>query len=164
MNIRPNPSSAYNSASNSLAERAVQSLQNILRKSSDKLNELQLMEICFAINSHISIEGSGSNNERFLGWSVRSCLPNSIDPTLNTKELIERRIERHEHRMTKTRNKNKNKVIYQPGDRVMLQNVRASWIGRLRARGHQMMARWWVTALKQTKDSTQPGICAFSDL
>ena len=43
---------------------------------------------------------------------------------LNTKELIERRIERHKHRMTKTRNKNKNKVIYHPGDRVMLQNVR----------------------------------------
>ena len=67
MNIRHNPSSAYNSASNSLAERAVQSLKNVLRKFSDKLNELQLMEIYFAINSHISMEGNGSNNESFLG-------------------------------------------------------------------------------------------------
>ena len=80
------PSSAYNSASNSLAERAVQSLKNVLRKSSDRLNELQLMEICMAINSHVSMEGSGSNNGRFLGRSVRSFLPN-----LNSKDLIERR-------------------------------------------------------------------------
>ena len=80
MNIRHNPSSAYNSASNSLAERAVQSLKSVLRKSSDKLNELQLMEICFAINSHISMEGSRSNNESFLGRSVRTRVPNSINP------------------------------------------------------------------------------------
>ena len=96
----------------------------MLRKSSDRLNELQLMEICMAINSHVSMEGSGSNNDRFLGRSVRSFLPNSVDPTLNSKELIERRINRHEHRMTRNTNKNKNNVIYQPGDRVMLQTVR----------------------------------------
>ena len=59
-------------------------LKNVLRKSSYKLNDLQLMEICFAINSHISMEGSRSNNECFLGRSVRTCVPNSINPNLNT--------------------------------------------------------------------------------
>ena len=59
----------------------------------------------------------------FLGRSVRSMLPNSVDPTLNSKDLINRRINRHEHRMTNT-NKNKNNVIYQPGTQVMIQNVR----------------------------------------
>ena len=51
------------------------------------------------------MEGSGSNNDHFMGQSVRSSLPNSVDPTLNTKELIERRIERHEHRITKNTNR-----------------------------------------------------------
>lgn len=124
MNIRHNPSSAYHSASNSLAERAVGSLKSVLRKSSDKLNELQLMELCFAINFHVSIKGSGSNNERFLGRSVRTRVPNSINPNLNTRELIEKRIEYHEHRMTKNRYKNKNKIIYSTGNRVMIQNIR----------------------------------------
>ena len=82
MNIRHNPSSAYNSASNSLAERAVQSLTNVLRKSSDKMNDLQLMEICFAINSHISMEGSGSNNERFFGAICTYSCPKFNQPQL----------------------------------------------------------------------------------
>ena len=115
MNISHTPSSAYNLASN----RAAQSLKNVLRKSSVQMNELQLMENCTALNSHVSMEGSGSNNDRFLGRSVHSFLPNS----LNSNELIKRRINRHEHRMTKNTNKNKNNVIYQPGDRVMLKNV-----------------------------------------
>ena len=63
------------------------------------------MEICMALNSHVSMEGSGSNNDRFMGRSARSFLPNSVDPTLNSKDLIERRINRHEHRMTKNKNK-----------------------------------------------------------
>ena len=44
-------SSAYHSASNSLAEHAVQSLKSVLRKSSEKLDDLCLGEICFAINT-----------------------------------------------------------------------------------------------------------------
>ena len=52
-------SRAYHSESKSLAERAVGSLKNILRKSSDRLDELYLAEIAFAINSHISQDGSG---------------------------------------------------------------------------------------------------------
>ena len=76
-----------------------------------------------AINSHVSTEERRNNNDRVLWRSVRSLLPYYVNPTLNSKDLIERRINRHEHRMTNT-NKNKNNVIYQPGDRVILQNVR----------------------------------------
>ena len=39
---------------------------------------------------------TGSANDRFLMRSVRSLLPNSIDPQLDPKELIRRRILNHE--------------------------------------------------------------------
>ena len=86
------PSSAFHSASNSLAERAVQSLKSVLRKSSEKLDDLHLGEISFAINSHVSQEGTGSNNDRFLRCSVRTRIPNSVNTQLNIDELIEKRI------------------------------------------------------------------------
>ena len=44
-------------------------------------------EITFAINAHVSSEGIGSNNDRFLGRSVRSKLPNSVKPKLSMEEL-----------------------------------------------------------------------------
>ena len=75
LGIKQKPSSAYHSESNYLAERAVGSLKSVLKKSSEKITELHLAEITFAINSHVSSEGSGSNNDRFLGRSVRSRLP-----------------------------------------------------------------------------------------
>ena len=75
------------------------------------------------------MEGSGSNNERFLGLFLHTRVPNYINPNLNTRELIKKRIENHEHRMTKNRNKNKNKIIYFTGDRVMIQNVSLEWDG-----------------------------------
>ena len=50
--------SAYHLASYSLAERTVQSLKSVLRKSADRLDELYLAEIAFAINSHVSQEGT----------------------------------------------------------------------------------------------------------
>ena len=42
LDIVHKPSSAYHSASNSLAEHAVQSLKSVLRKSSEKLDDLHL--------------------------------------------------------------------------------------------------------------------------
>ena len=148
MNIRHKPSSANHSASNSLVERAVGSLKSVLKKSSDKLNELQLAERYFAIKSHVSMEGSGSNNERFLGCSVQTCVPNSVNPNLNTRELINKRIENHEHRMTKSKNKT-NKITYFPGDRVRIQNIRTKdffLTGTIKAREQLMMARLSATA------------------
>ena len=61
LGIKHKQSSAYYSELNSLAERAVGSLKIVLKKSSDRLTELHLAEIAFAINSHVSAEGSGSH-------------------------------------------------------------------------------------------------------
>ena len=65
---------------------------------------------------------TGSANDRFLMRSVRSCMPNSINPQLDPQMLINRRIEKHEGRI---KNKNKtNKVIYPVGARVRLQDAK----------------------------------------
>ena len=103
------PSSAYHP----LTERAVGSLKSVLRKSSDRLDELRLAEIAFAINSHVSQEGSDSNNDRFLGRSVRTRIPNSVNPQLNIEELIQKRIQNHEN-CIKGHNK-MNKITFFPG-------------------------------------------------
>ena len=79
-------------------------------------------EIAFAINSHVSQEGTGSNNDRFLRCSVRTRIPNSINTYLNIDELIERRIQKHENRI-KGKN-HTNKITYLVGDRVRLQNIK----------------------------------------
>ena len=42
------------------------SLKNVLKKSSARITELHLAEITFAIKAHVSSEGTGSNNDRFL--------------------------------------------------------------------------------------------------
>ena len=76
----------------------------------------------FEINSTVSQEMTGSANDRVLMRSVRSLLPNSIDPQLEPKELIRRRILNHEGKI-KNKNRN-NKVIYKVGSRVRLQDVK----------------------------------------
>ena len=72
---------------------------------------------------------TGSANDRFLMRSVRnSNIPNSINNQLDPKTLIKRRIENHEKRI---KNENKsNKVIYEIGDRVRLQDVKTKLFSR----------------------------------
>ena len=65
---------------------------------------------------------TGSANDRFLMRSVRSCMPNSINPQLDPQMLINRRIANHEGRI-KNENKN-NKATYEIGSRVRLQDVK----------------------------------------
>ena len=88
-----------------------------------------MKEIVFQINSNISAEMTGSANDRFLMRSVRnSNIPNSINNQLDPKMLIKRRIENHEKRI---KNENKsNKVIYEIGDRVRLQDVKTKLFSR----------------------------------
>ena len=74
--------------SNSLAERAVRSLKDVLKKSSGRITDLHISEIVFAINAHVSAEGTGSNYDHFLGRSVQSGLPNNVKPKLDTEEFI----------------------------------------------------------------------------
>ena len=99
LNVRHKHSSAYHPQSNSLAERAVGSLKNSLKKSPNYISKLDLKEIIFQINSNISQEMTGSANDRFLMRSVRSCMPNSINPQLDPQMLINRRIANHEGRI-----------------------------------------------------------------
>ena len=66
-----------------------------------------MAEIAFAINSHVKQEGSGSNNDRFLRRSVRTRIPNSVNPQINIDELIKRRIQKHENRIKGHNNNNK---------------------------------------------------------
>ena len=122
LNVRHKHSSAYHPQSNSLAERAVGSLKNSLKKSPNYISKVDLKEIIFQINSTISQEMTGSANDRFLMRSVRSCMPNSINPQLDPQMLINRRIANHEGRI-KNKNRN-NKVFYQVGSRVRLQDVK----------------------------------------
>ena len=58
---------AYHPQSNSLAERAVGSVKNSLKKSPAKITELYLRKIIFGINSTTSQEATGSANDRFMG-------------------------------------------------------------------------------------------------
>ena len=88
-----------------------------------------MLTIVFKINSTVSQEMTGSANDRFLMRSVRSLLPNSIDPQLDPKELIRRRILNHEGRI-KNKNRN-NKVIYKIGARVRLQDVKTKLFSTL---------------------------------
>ena len=112
-----------------MAERAVGSLKNSLKKSPKQMSKLNLKEIVFEINSTVSREMTGSANDRFLMRSVRSLLPNSIDPQLDPKELIRRRILNHEGKI-KNKNRN-NKVIYKVGSRVRLQDVKSKLFSTL---------------------------------
>merc|ERR1712215_329539 len=122
LKIKMVPSSCYHSQSNSLAERAVQSVKNCLKKSAERFNKLHLMEMVFAINTTESSEGTGSPAMRFFGRALRTNLPNSIGPEINSQELIRKRIQKHDARIKK---KNyKNKILYEGGDRVRLQNIK----------------------------------------
>ena len=55
LGVKHTHSSAYHPQSNSLAERAVGSLKNSLKKSPEKISELFLREIIFGINSTVSL-------------------------------------------------------------------------------------------------------------
>ena len=68
-----------------------------------------------------SQEVTGSANDRFMGRSIRTLLPNSYNLELKTGELMEKLIANHEKRITK-KNSN-NKILYQIGERVRLQNI-----------------------------------------
>ena len=75
----------------------------------------------FSINTTESAEGTGSPSTRFFGRALRTNIPNSVKPEIRADELIRKRIEKHDARISK---KNKrNKILYNIGERVRLQNV-----------------------------------------
>ena len=70
-------------------------MKSSLKKSPEKVTKLYLDEIVFGINSTTSQEATGWANDRFMGRSISTLLPNSYNPELNTGELIKKRIENH---------------------------------------------------------------------
>ena len=83
-----------------------------------------LREILFQINSNICAQQTGSANERFLRRSVRNThIPTIIRKKVDPTQLVHKRILNHEKRM-KFKNTT-NKVIYEVGDRVMIQDTKS---------------------------------------
>ena len=107
LNINHVPSSSYHSQSNSLAERGVLSVKNCIKKSAERFTALHLNEMVFSINTTASSEGTGSPSDRFFGRSLGIKLPNSVNPEIKVDELIRRRIEKHDARITKKNKRNK---------------------------------------------------------
>ena len=57
---------------------------------SERFTKLYLDEIGFGINSTTSQEATGSSNDRIMGRSIRTLLPNSYNPEIKTGELIKK--------------------------------------------------------------------------
>ena len=112
-------SSSYNSQSQGLVERAVQSVKNLLKKSSGKLTQLELSEMVFALNAKES--ETGSNLSRFIGRGLRTHIPNSLDRSVNFRELIKERRLAREKRVRKKQRTEQKKLIFVPGEEVWIQ-------------------------------------------
>ena len=81
LGVRVEHSSAYNPSSQSAVERSVQSLKHLLKRSSH-MNQLQISECVFAINSRVQPDGCGSPIARFFQRDVKSGLPDSLDRSI----------------------------------------------------------------------------------
>ena len=91
------PSSAYHPQSNSMAEREVRSLMDLLAKTRGPLTDLQLDELVFCINGHVQPGERGSALDRFFNRSVRTLLPNSIDLSKDPEKMITSRLSKHKN-------------------------------------------------------------------
>ena len=75
-------------------------LKDILKKARTSLSQLQLDEIIFEVNSREE-PNKGSAMNRFLGRGLRKKIPNSVDRSIDGKELIKIRRETREKRVQK---------------------------------------------------------------
>ena len=101
MGIRTEHSSAYNPSSMSEVERAVGSLKHLLKRGMH-MNQLQLSEMVFALNSRVQPNETGSPISRFFGRDVRDMnIPNSLNRSLNWEILMQNRRNVHLRRVSK---------------------------------------------------------------
>merc|ERR1711895_176488 len=141
LKVKHKASSSYHPQSNSLAERDVGSLKNALKKATRNITPLGLREILFQINSNISAQPTGSANERFLRRSVRNTnIPTVIKKKVDPTQLVKKRIINHDNRMMSKNTTNK--VIYNVGDRVMIQNVK-----------NELFEKFWTITKQRRADS-----------
>ena len=93
-------SSCYNAPSQGLIEQKVGLFKELLKKSISSLNQLQIDELIFEVNAREE-PSKGSAMTRFLGRGLRHKIPNSVDRTVDGKELIRIRRETREKRVKK---------------------------------------------------------------
>ena len=73
----------------------------------------------FALNSKES--ETGSNLSRFIGRGLRTHIPNSLDRSVNFRELIKERRLAREKRVRKKQRTEQKKLIFEPGEEVWIQ-------------------------------------------
>ena len=73
----------------------------------------------FALNSKES--DTGSNLSRFIGRGLRTHIPNSLDRSVNFRELIKKRRLARERRVRKKERTEEKKLIFEPGEEVWIQ-------------------------------------------
>ena len=113
-------SSCYNAPSQGLIERKVAVLKDLLKKTRGSLSQLQLDELIFEVNSREE-PNKGSAMARFLGRGLRNKIPNSVDRTIDFKELIKRRREERERRVNKKGRTEEKKLVFGVNEKVRLQ-------------------------------------------
>ena len=109
LGVRVEHSSAYNPSSQSAVERSVQSLKHLLKRSSH-MNQLQISECVFSINSRVQPGGCGSPIGDFRR-DFRSGLPNSLDRSIDWRLLMENRRQAHLRRVNRKKRCTKDSVL-----------------------------------------------------
>ena len=73
----------------------------------------------FALNSKET--DTGSNLSRFIGRGLRTHIPNSLDRSLNIRELIKERRLAREKRVRKKERTEEKKLVFEIGEKVWIQ-------------------------------------------
>ena len=90
LGVRVEHSSAYNPSSMSEVQRSVGSLKHLLKRTAN-INQLQLSEMVFSLNSRVQLNDTGSPIAKFYGRDVWGSLPNCLNRNLNWNYLMENR-------------------------------------------------------------------------
>ena len=112
-------------------------MKDLLKKSGPSLSQLQLDELIFEINSREEQGDKGSALARFLGRGLRNKLPNSVDRTVNFKDLIRRRRDEREKRVKKEGRTEEKKLVFNINETVRLQDPKSK-LWNIRAKIHAL--------------------------
>ena len=122
LGVRVLHSSAYNSQSNSLVERSVRTLKEILVKNGN-LSQLMFQEQIYAINCKDDGK-TGSATSSFMGRATRTGILNSCDRFVDWQKDIRRRCELQEKRVLK-KERTVGKETCTVGETVRVQDVQS---------------------------------------